>query len=57
MTDILIFASGVFISLITIVGFAFTVAEFKNMGQHPESYPKDFSHLRPGSEESTTPRE
>lgn len=47
MTGVLIFLSGVFISLITLLGFAFTVAEFKRMGRHPEEYPHDFAHLRP----------
>ena len=48
MTDVLIFISGVFISLLTIAGFWVTFREFKYMGEHPEEYPKDFSHLREG---------
>jgi len=48
MTDVFIFVSGVFISLLTIGGFVLSFREFKYMGEHPEEYPKDFSHLREG---------
>ena len=52
MTEVLIFASGVFIFLITVVGFLTSIREFKYMGEHPEEYPKDFSHLREGEKSS-----
>ena len=48
MTGLLIFLSGVFISLLTIAGFVVTIREFKYMGEHPEEYPEDYSALREG---------
>ncbi len=48
MTGLFIFLSGVFISLLTVAGFIVTIREFKYMGEHPEEYPKDYSHLREG---------
>jgi hypothetical protein len=48
MTGLLIFVSGVFISLLTVAGFLVSIWEFKHMGKHPEEYPKDFSSLREG---------
>ena len=48
MTGVLIFVSGVFVSLLTLGGFVATIREFKYMGEHPEEYPKDYSYLREG---------
>ncbi|MBX3179966.1 MAG: hypothetical protein KF886_21655 [Candidatus Hydrogenedentes bacterium] len=48
MTDVLIFLSGTFISLLTLAGFALTFREFKYMGEHPEEFPRDYAHLREG---------
>lgn len=50
MTGVLIFASGVFISLLTVAGFVASIREFKYMGEHPEEYPADYSRLRKGEE-------
>lgn len=48
MTDVLIFLSGSFISVLTLAGFALTFREFKYMGEHPEEFPHDYAHLREG---------
>lgn len=48
MTDVFIFISGAFISILTLAGFWLTFREFKYMGKHPEEFPKDYSHIREG---------
>jgi len=48
MTGVYIFISGMFISLLTVAGFWLSIREFKYMGEHPEEFPKDFSHIREG---------
>lgn len=50
MTQVLIFMSGVFISLLTIIGFVYTYREFVYMGEHPEEYPRNYAHLRDGGD-------